>query len=85
VSKGILQHDMWHVKAPSNRWDWEGLRAKIAQHGIRNSLLLAPMPTASTSQVHTTWHRQATAQNSIGCRLVSSGENAIMNSHCRRN
>ena len=51
ISKGILQHDMWGVKAPSTRWDWDGLRASIAQHGVRNSLLVAPMPTASTSQV----------------------------------
>ena len=51
VSKGVLQHDMWGVKAPSARWDWDGLRASILRHGVRNSLLLAPMPTASTSQV----------------------------------
>lgn len=50
VSKGILQFDMWNVK-PSNRWDWPALRADIAKHGIRNSLLIAPMPTASTSQI----------------------------------
>lgn len=50
VSKGILQPDMWGV-TPTARWDWEGLRAKIAQFGIRNSLLLAPMPTATTAQV----------------------------------
>jgi ribonucleotide reductase alpha subunit len=42
---------MWGVKAPSSRWDWDGLRASIKEHGVRNSLLLAPMPTASTSQV----------------------------------
>ncbi len=52
VSKGVLQHDMWGVKPPSHRWDWDTLRADIAEHGVRNSLLLAPMPTASTSQVH---------------------------------
>ena len=51
VSKGVLQHDMWGVKAPSTRWNWDELRADIAKHGIRNSLLVAPMPTASTSQV----------------------------------
>lgn len=51
VSKGVLQHDMWGVKTPSDRWDWDGLRSDIAAHGVRNSLLLAPMPTASTSQV----------------------------------
>ena len=42
---------MWGVKAPGARCDWDGLRADIAAHGVRNSLLLAPMPTASTSQV----------------------------------
>jgi ribonucleoside-diphosphate reductase alpha chain len=51
ASKGILQHDMWGVTPDSNRWDWDGLRAEIKQHGLRNSLLLAPMPTASTSQI----------------------------------
>jgi hypothetical protein len=50
ISQGIFQFDMWNVK-PSARWDWAGLRAKIVQHGVRNSLLLAPMPTASTSQI----------------------------------
>ena len=50
VSQGILQPDMWNVEV-SGRWDWTKLRTQIAQHGIRNSLLLAPMPTASTAQV----------------------------------
>lgn len=50
VSKGILQPDMWNVK-PSARWDWASLRGKIAKNGLRNSLLMAPMPTASTSQI----------------------------------
>ena len=49
MSKGVLQHDMWGV-TPSPRWDWAALRAKISEHGVRNSLLLAPMPTASTAQ-----------------------------------
>jgi ribonucleoside-diphosphate reductase alpha chain len=51
ISQGILQFDMWNVKPDSARWDWAGLREKIAAHGVRNSLLLAPMPTASTSQI----------------------------------
>ena len=51
VSKGVLQHDMWGVQPPSQRWDWDALRSNIGQHGVRNSLLVAPMPTASTSQV----------------------------------
>ncbi|CAO3618587.1 unnamed protein product [Cunninghamella echinulata] len=50
VSKGQLQYDMWGV-TPSSLWDWDGLKEKIKQHGIRNSLLVAPMPTASTSQI----------------------------------
>ena len=50
MSKGQLQHDLWGVKPPSDRWDWNALRADIAAHGVRNSLLVAPMPTASTSQ-----------------------------------
>lgn len=50
VSQGILQYDMWGV-TPSTRWDWAGLKAEIARYGVRNSLLVAPMPTASTSQI----------------------------------
>lgn len=50
IFQGILQPDMWGVK-PSDRWDWDGLRAMIANNGVRNSLLIAPMPTASTSQI----------------------------------
>ena len=50
VSKGVLQYDMWDIK-PTSLWDWDTLKSKIAAHGVRNSLLLAPMPTASTSQI----------------------------------
>lgn len=50
VSEGVLQFDMWGV-APSKRWDWDGLKEKIRRHGVRNSLLVALMPTASTSQI----------------------------------
>ena len=50
ASQGILQFDMWNV-TPSNRYDWDSLKLNIAEHGLRNSLLLAPMPTASTSQI----------------------------------
>ena len=50
ASKGVLQYDMWKV-TPSSRWDWAALKAKMAQHGLRNSLLMAPMPTASTAQI----------------------------------
>ena len=51
VSKGILQFDMWNTKPTSGLWDWDGLRTQISEWGIRNSLLLAPMPTASTAQI----------------------------------
>lgn len=50
ASKGILQFDFWNVK-PSGRYDWDSLRKDVMAHGIRNSLLVAPMPTASTSQI----------------------------------
>ncbi|KAJ2841496.1 ribonucleotide-diphosphate reductase subunit rnr1 [Coemansia erecta] len=50
MSQGRLQPDLWD-HTPSDRWDWDALRARIAQHGVRNSLLVAPMPTASTSQI----------------------------------
>ncbi|KAL4081043.1 ribonucleotide reductase [Scleroderma citrinum] len=50
ASEGILQYDMWRV-TPTDLWDWTSLKEKIAQNGLRNSLLLAPMPTASTSQI----------------------------------
>ena len=50
MSRGILQPDMWNV-VPSDRWDWTALRARVAKYGVRNSLLLAPMPTASTAQI----------------------------------
>ncbi len=51
VSKGILQFDMWKEGKVSTRWRWDELRQDIKQHGIRNSLLVAPMPTATTSQI----------------------------------
>jgi ribonucleotide reductase alpha subunit len=53
MPQGIFQPDMWGI-TPSDRWDWAALRAKVAKHGVRNSLLLAPMPTASTAQVFIT-------------------------------
>merc|ERR1711865_347144 len=51
VSQGQLQFDLWKAEPKSGRWDWAELKAKIAQHGLRNSLLVAPMPTASTAQI----------------------------------
>merc|ERR1711865_340936 len=51
ASKGQLQFDLWGVTPKSGRWDWAALKAKIVKHGLRNSLMVAPMPTASTAQI----------------------------------
>jgi ribonucleotide reductase alpha subunit len=65
---------MWDVKAPSTRWDWDGLRRDIAQNGVRNSLLLAPMPTASTSQILGNNECFEPYTSNIYVRRVLSGE-----------
>lgn len=80
ISKGVLQHDMWGVDA-SDRWDWKTLRANIAQYGVRNSLLLAPMPTASTSQILGSNECFEPYTSNIYTRRVLSGEFQIVNSH----
>jgi ribonucleoside-diphosphate reductase alpha subunit len=51
ASEGILQFDMWNVTPDKSRYDWDDMKSQIKEHGLRNSLLLAPMPTASTSQI----------------------------------
>jgi ribonucleoside-diphosphate reductase alpha chain len=50
ISQGIFQFDMWNVE-PTDRWNWKALREEIMKYGVRNSLLIAPMPTASTSEI----------------------------------
>ena len=80
ASKGILQYDMWDQK-PSDRWDWAGLKAQIAKHGMRNSLLLAPMPTASTSQILGNNECFEPYTSNIYTRRVMSGEFAVVNPH----
>jgi len=80
VSKGILQPDMWNVK-PSNRWDWASLRGKIAKNGLRNSLLMAPMPTASTSQILGNNECFEPYTSNIYSRRVLSGEFVVVNKH----
>ncbi|CAB0029539.1 unnamed protein product [Trichogramma brassicae] len=80
VSKGILQYDMWNV-TPTNLWDWAALKAKIAQHGVRNSLLLAPMPTASTAQILGNNESIEPYTSNIYSRRVLSGEFQIVNPH----
>jgi len=81
VSRGILQHDMWDVKPTSGLNDWDSLRKKIAQHGVRNSLLLAPMPTASTAQILGNNESIEPYTSNIYSRRVLSGEFQIVNQH----
>ena len=80
VSKGVLQPDMWNV-TPSSLWDWTALRANIAEHGVRNSLLVAPMPTASTSQILGNNECFEPYTSNIYTRRVLSGEFQIVNPH----
>ncbi|XP_008551377.1 ribonucleoside-diphosphate reductase large subunit [Microplitis demolitor] len=80
VSKGILQYDMWDVK-PSDLWDWSVLKNKIAQHGLRNSLLLAPMPTASTAQILGNNESIEPYTSNAYVRRVLSGEFQVVNPH----
>lgn len=80
VSKGILQPDMWDV-VPSNRWNWPSLRETISKVGIRNSLLVAPMPTASTSQILGNNECFEPYTSNIYSRRVLSGEFVVVNKH----
>ncbi|GJP52350.1 hypothetical protein CLOM_g11477 [Closterium sp. NIES-68] len=80
VSKGVLQPDMWGV-TPSDRWDWAALRADIAAQGLRNSLLVAPMPTASTSQILGNNECFEPYTSNIYSRRVLSGEFVVVNKH----
>ncbi|XP_044732830.1 ribonucleoside-diphosphate reductase large subunit isoform X2 [Chrysoperla carnea] len=83
VSKGILQYDMWGKK-PSDLWDWNELKAKIAKHGVRNSLLMAPMPTASTAQILGNNESFEAFTSNIYNRRVLSGEFQVVNHHLIR-
>ena len=78
VSQGILQYDMWNV-TPTDLWDWDSLKADIAQHGIRNSLLVAPMPTASTSQILGNNECFEPYTSNIYSRRVLAGEFQVVN------
>ena len=80
TSEGILQFDMWDV-VPSDRYDWDGLKKDIVEHGIRNSLLLAPMPTASTSQILGNNECIEPYTSNLYTRRTLSGEYIIVNKH----
>ena len=81
ISKGVFQFDMWGVKPESNRWDWEKLRKEVVQNGVRNSLLLAPMPTASTSQILGNNECFEPFTSNIYVRRVLSGEFVVVNKY----
>ena len=80
VSKGIFQFDMWNVE-PTLRWDWYTLKAAVIKHGVRNSLLVAPMPTASTSQILGNNECFEPYTSNIYVRRVLSGEFVVVNKH----
>lgn len=78
VSKGIFQFDMWNV-TPTNRWEWDLLKEEVVKHGVRNSLLVAPMPTASTAQILGNNECFEPYTSNIYTRRVLSGEFIVVN------
>lgn len=80
VSKGIFQYDMWDVQ-PGSRWNWEALKAEVAKYGVRNSLLIAPMPTASTSQILGNNECFEPYTSNLYARRVLSGEFIVVNKY----
>jgi ribonucleoside-diphosphate reductase alpha chain len=83
ASEGRLQFDLWDVK-PTDRWEWDVLKEEIKEHGMRNSLLLAPMPTASTAQILGNNECFEPYTSNIYTRRVLSGEFIIVNKHLLR-
>jgi ribonucleoside-diphosphate reductase alpha chain len=81
VSKGIFQFDMWGVTPSSGRWNWEKLKQEVKQHGVRNSLLIAPMPTASTSQILGNNECFEPYTSNVYTRRTLSGDFIVANKH----
>merc|ERR1719352_58500 len=81
ASQGKLQFDLWGKTPKSGRWNWAGLREKIAKHGLRNSLLVAPMPTASTAQILGNNESFEPYTQNLYVRRVLSGEFVQVNRH----
>lgn len=84
ISKGQFQFDLWGVKPTSGRWDWEALRKQVMEHGVRNSLLVAPMPTASTSQILGNNECFEPYTSNLYTRRVLAGEFCVVNTHLVR-
>ena len=83
ISKGEFQYNLWGIKDSelSGRWDWVALRKEVKKHGVRNSLLVAPMPTASTSQILGNNECFEPYTSNIYTRRVLSGEFIVVNKH----
>jgi len=81
ASQGKFQFDLWEKTPKSGRWDWGALKAKVAEHGLRNSLLLAPMPTASTAQILGNNESFEPYTQNLYVRRVLSGEFVQVNRH----
>lgn len=79
-SSGVLQFDMWNV-TPSDRWDWEKIKDRVKRVGLRNSLLMAPMPTASTAQILGNTECFEPYQSNVYTRRVLRGEFLVVNKH----
>jgi ribonucleotide reductase alpha subunit len=84
ASKGILQFDMWEYDPGTTRYDWAALKASIVENGLRNSLLLAPMPTASTSQILGNNEAFEPITSNIYTRRTMAGEFIVMNKYLMR-
>jgi len=83
ISEGKFQFDLWGV-TPSERWDWKALKKQVKKHGVRNSLLVAPMPTASTSQILGNNECFEPYTSNIYSRRTLSGEYVVVNKHLLR-
>ena len=81
ASQGILQPDLWGVTEHSGRWDWDNLKSDIVKHGLRNSLMVAPMPTASTSQILGNNECFEAFTSNLYVRRTLSGEFIVLNKH----
>ncbi|GJM60206.1 ribonucleoside-diphosphate reductase subunit alpha [Persicobacter diffluens] len=81
ASKGQFQFDLWGVTPASNRWDWDSLKAEVVNKGIRNALLVAPMPTASTSQIMGNNECFEPYTSNVYTRRTLSGEFIVVNKH----
>ncbi|MBC7777207.1 MAG: ribonucleoside-diphosphate reductase subunit alpha [Phycisphaerae bacterium] len=83
LSKGMFQFDLWNI-TPSKRWDWDALRERVKQVGVRNSLLVAPMPTASTSQILGNNECFEPYTSNLYTRRTLAGEHIVVNKHLMR-